>query len=250
MTAQTIGEVVERLDALVAGYSEQESRLGYFPALYRRVTLAVRDGIRRGRFEDGTRMERLAVTFANLYLGAADRWQRGEQPLRAWQVAFEAADAWAPVVLQHLLLGMNPHINVDLAVAAARAAPGDGLPGLRGDFDAINAVLGEQTAAVKEELASIWPLLRAYDALAGSLDDGFIQFSLARARQHAWQMAERLAPLDAAAQQPLIEAADARIALLGRAVREPPIRTRLILLGVRLGERGTVGEIIEILSEA
>jgi hypothetical protein len=243
LAAQTIGEVAERLDEVVADCRAHGSRLGYFPALYRRVTLAIRDGIERDRFEDGARMEQLDVVFANLYLDALDRWQRGDWPPAAWRVAFEAADTWPPVVLQHLLLGMNAHINVDLAIAAARTAPGDALPGLRRDFDEINAILAEQTAGVKAELASIWPLLRAYDALAGNLDEGFIQFSLVRARQHAWELAERLAPLDASAQRTVIDEVAGRIALLGHAVWKPPIRTRLILLGVRLGERGTAAEI-------
>jgi hypothetical protein len=41
----------------------------------------------------------------------------------------------SPRVVQHVLLGMNAHINLDLGVAAAEVAPGPAIAGLRGDFD-------------------------------------------------------------------------------------------------------------------
>ena len=61
MTAKTIDEVVEQLDAIIDDARHERSRLGFFAALYRRVTVEVRDGIAAGRFEDGPRMERFDV---------------------------------------------------------------------------------------------------------------------------------------------------------------------------------------------
>jgi len=58
-------------------------------------------------------------------------------------------------VPQHLLLGMNAHINLDLGVAAARVCPADQLPNLKNDFDRINLILSDLIGAVQEELAEI-----------------------------------------------------------------------------------------------
>ena len=45
MIVQTINDVVSALDTIVEQSYNNASRLGYFAALYRRVTWAVRNGI-------------------------------------------------------------------------------------------------------------------------------------------------------------------------------------------------------------
>src|SRR5947209_12113902 len=107
----TIAAVVERLQAIVQECARAGDRLGYFAALYQRVTMRVRDGIAAGEFQDGARMEALDVAFANRYLDAYDALRAGDQPSRSWLCAFEAARGGGATVLQHLLLGMNAHIN-------------------------------------------------------------------------------------------------------------------------------------------
>lgn len=245
--ATTIDEVIERLDGLIDEARRDRSRAGYFPALYRKVTVAVKEGIAAGRFEDGERMERLDVLFANRYLAAAAALRRGEPPSRSWQVAFDAARQWWPIVLQHLLLGMNAHINLDLGVAAARTAPGAQLAALEGDFKAINVVLAELTDGVKEELSTVWPRLRRLDRLAGTAEDRVINFSISEARDRAWSLARRLAPLPSEQQAAAIAAADLRVALLGRLIWKPGPAARLTTGFIRLGERGSVPEIIDLL---
>ena len=70
MAADPIDEILERLRAVVAWATEQDSRLGYFAAMYRRVTQEVKEAIHEGKFEDGPRMTRLDVIFAERYLAA------------------------------------------------------------------------------------------------------------------------------------------------------------------------------------
>jgi hypothetical protein len=105
--ARTIDEVIARLDEIIARSIREQSRLGYFAALYRKVAIKIKEGIAEGRFENGPRMERLDVTFANRYLEALDQYRRGEAPTGCWIIAFEAAATWRPIILQQLLLGMN-----------------------------------------------------------------------------------------------------------------------------------------------
>jgi hypothetical protein len=58
MTASTIDEAIEQMTAIVDSARQAGQRQGFFAALYRRVTIAVRDGIAAGRFEDGDRHPR------------------------------------------------------------------------------------------------------------------------------------------------------------------------------------------------
>src|SRR5215217_2934261 len=110
--ARSIQEVLDRLDAEIEIAVRNGSRTAYFACLYRGVTQRVLDGIRAGRFQDGPRMERLDVAFANRYLAAIGAYRRNEHASRSWQLAFEAARLRRLVILQHLLLGMNAHINL------------------------------------------------------------------------------------------------------------------------------------------
>jgi hypothetical protein len=132
--AKSIDEVIARLDAIIEQAIADGDRLGLFAVLYRTVTVAVKDGIAAGRFEDGPRMERLDVVFANRYLDAFDRYRRGEPTTASWRAAFDAGSRSRVVIMQHLLLGMNAHINLDLGIAAAEVAPGALLDPMERDF--------------------------------------------------------------------------------------------------------------------
>ncbi len=142
MAAQTIADVISALDTIVQQSYDNASRLGYFAALYRRVTCAVRDGLSSGRFSNGPLMEQLDVVFASRYLDALATFQAGKAATRSWMLAFRGCDDANLLILQQLLSGMNAHINLDLGIAAAQTCPGDQLPQLKPDFDEINNVSG------------------------------------------------------------------------------------------------------------
>ncbi len=248
MAASNIDEVIARLDEIVARSRSDSSRLGYFAALYRKVTVKVKDGIAAGFFEDGPRMERLDVIFANRYLAAYEQQRSGAAPSAAWAYAFEVADQRWPIVLQHLLLGMNAHINLDLGIAAAKTQPADRLGGLRGDFDKINEILAGLVGDVQNELARIWSVLRLMNRYLGSVETAIINFSMEKARDRAWSVAERVAPLDGARREAAIADLDREVALLGLVIRHPGIIGSSVMKTIRLGERGSVVRKIDILS--
>ena len=250
MQAETIDQVIAALDEIIAMARSEGDRSGYFATLYRHVTQAVKDGITAGVFDDGERLARLDVTFANRYLEARQRFLQGKPTTAAWGVAFEAARSRRPIVLQHLLLGMNAHINLDLAIATVETSPGSELKNLRSDFLKINQVLALQIDGVKASLSAIWPKLRVLDWLAGSKDDRIINFSLTKAREQSWQLAEELNAEGPEHRRQRIELADRRVAKLARLILKPGPVGRFKTWIVRSGERGTVPDIIDLLAGA
>ena len=104
---------------------------------------------------------------------------------RSWELALDAAEARRPIVLQHLLLAINAHVNLDLGIAAAETAPGDALPSLRRDFDRINEIIASLIAGVRHDLATISPWIGLLDRLGGRHDDEIIRFSMEVARTEA-----------------------------------------------------------------
>ena len=221
-----IDDVIARLGGIVQDAADTGSRLGYFGALYNRVTIAVRAGIRARAFDDNARMERLDVVFANRYIDAYDRNMRGEAPSLSWQTSFGAAARSDLSVLQHLLLGMNAHINLDLGIAAATVAPGAQLDALHGDFDRINEVLGSVLPTVEAQLRELSPRLERLSGAAHAahrLDERIGNFSMEKARDAAWRFARRLGSLgdNAALRNIDIAARDAVTAALALKIQEP-----------------------------
>ena len=130
MKAKTIDEVLARLEQIISDSIGNKSRAGYFAALYYKVTASVKEGIEKGRFDDGPRMEQLDVNFANRYLEAYDQWKNKQPVSGPWKTAFDTEARRQPLVLQHLLLGMNVHINLDLGIAASETMAGKPLENL------------------------------------------------------------------------------------------------------------------------
>jgi hypothetical protein len=243
----TIDEVLARLDEIIARSRQRDSRLGYFPALYRKVTEAVKHRITEDFFDDAARMERLDVLFAQRYLRALHERGSGGRPTEAWRITFDTARHWWPIVLQHLLLGINAHINLDLGIAAAQVAPGARIHDLRADFDRINSILAGLVDEVSDELSQVWPLLRILDRVGGRTDEAIINFSMERARAFAWENALRLAPLSESERAGEIRELDAKVADLAGLVLEPGPLITLATRIVRLGELRSVPKIIDIL---
>ena len=244
MPARTIDEVIARLEEIIERSIAEGDRLGYFAALYNRVTEAVRTAIARGEFDDGERMERLDVTFANRYLDAYDRYRAGELPGRAWLKAFEASRSPRHIVLQHLLIGMNAHINLDLGVAAARTCPGSELPPLAADFDRINTILASLTPVVEQEIDEESPDFSAITRAAPKLELTLVGFAMDHARAAAWSLAQELAPFPPDRQLSAIARRDDEAVLLGDAVLcESPV------IGlIRARESADVAENIRVLA--
>jgi Family of unknown function (DUF5995) len=244
----TLAEVIARLDAIVAGASQQRRRVGYFACLYRHVSRRVEAGIAAGEFDDGPRMETLAVTFAARYLAAYEAWSAGAATTRSWAVTFEATRRWSPLILQHLLLGMNAHINLDLGIAAAITAPGDRLPALAGDFNRINDILGALSAQVRIDVERVSPWIRWVDSIDPQTEGVVINFALDRARANAWSVACRLATMGPQQWAAEVDVVDSWTAILGNLILHPGGLFEYSLLRiVRARESSNVQKVMNVL---
>lgn len=190
MPANTITEVIDQLTTIVAQSQTNGNRSGYFAALYKKVTVAVADKIKAGYFDDNARMEKLDVIFANRYLEAYQNYKQHKSCTASWQIAFDTCNNWRPMVMHHLLLGMNAHIGLDLGIATAIVSPGNSIDNIHNDFNKINLVLCELITEVKECLYGMWPLSRFISKLnMGKFENDIAGFSMNIARDAAWQVA-------------------------------------------------------------
>ncbi|NRB53448.1 MAG: hypothetical protein HRU41_37680 [Saprospiraceae bacterium] len=244
---QTIDAVIEALQVIIDEAKAENSPYGYFPALYQKVTIKVREGIKDGFFENGSRMEKLDIVFAKRYLAAYQNQRKGRQTTQSWEKAFQLSEQYWPIVLQHLLMGMNAHINLDLGLAAAEISTPENIQSLQTDFQRINQVLANLVEEVQEDLAKIWPSWHWILRRTGRIDNYLIDFSMEVAREGAWQVAQkavRVSPEDSAN---FIEQRDSKVANFANTISQPAWLVQLALRIIRIGERGTVVEKITAL---
>lgn len=214
-SATTLDEVVATIDTVVDWSIGASSRLGYFAALYKRITVAVQTAVTEGAFEDGPRMERFDVAFANRYFDALNghfHSQRYPGATRSWWVAFEAANTARPILLQHLVAGITAHIALDLGIAAAEVSPGSALWALRDDFNTINAVLAGQVNDVVGRVNQLSPTLSDLYAMLGSGELFAINGAVRAMRDSAWRFAVLLAQEPVIARDATIWIRDRRVA--------------------------------------
>jgi len=220
----TIDGVVDCLQTIVDDTIASGSRLGYFAALYKRMTMAIRDGVRTGKFEDNARIERLDVTFASRYLVTREQYFAGELHGQSWLQAYSAANSANLTILQQLLIGINPHIMIDLGVAAARTCPGDQLAGLEKDFNTVNAIILSLFPVIDAELDELSPFERFVDhSFLGFLKDKAIDLSIDEGRKSSWAFATKLADLDLPAQAIAIGQRDLEGLALGTCILKDPM---------------------------
>lgn len=255
MQAQTIEEVIRFLDQIIEESRAEPSRAGYFAALYNLVTKLIKEKVDLGKdgpFQDPARMERLDVLFANRYLEAYTNWRAGKPNTQSAAVAFEYVPKWPPIVLQHLMGGMNVHISLDLGIAAAEVVREFNQPieALDHDFKQINVLLASLVDQVEKQMGMIWPALRTILRwVPGDLDNQIINFSMEIAREAAWKFA-----LDLSAQQTpedwdkTIVARDKKVAKFGRNVLSPPWWIKAPLLLVKMTEWGSISQQIAVLN--
>jgi len=241
----TIDGVINRLEDIIDESIRTGSRLGYFAALYKRMTMAVHEAVTAGRFQDAARMEALDVAFANRYLITREQYFAGELHGQSWLQAYEAATTDKYTLLQHLLIGINPHIMIDLGVAAARTCPGAALAPLQQDFNMINTVITGLFPVVNAELDELSPVERAIDHWCGFIKDKAINGAIDEGRKSSWSFASSLAYADLPTQAVLIGARDRHARLLGDCLLHDPLATL-----VRKRESADVRHNIQILNAA
>jgi hypothetical protein len=189
--SRRIEDVIDDLTIVIEKAHAAGSRRGYFAALYRATTGEVLRAVEAGRFQDPERLVRMDVIFGGLYLRAVRETEAGRPCAGPWAVAFEAENNASVAILQHLLLGMNAHINLDLPVATL-AASGRDLPAIRHDYDLLNGILARMIDRMQAGLNQVSPALARLDRLGGPIDELLAAAGIHRFRDAAWEKAEQL----------------------------------------------------------
>ena len=148
------------------------------------------EAISHGGFVDPEWTERWDVAFASLYLEALEAATNGGQPSRPWAIAF-SAPAGMPA-LNHVLFGMNAHINFDLPQALLAVITDEEFddPAViarrEADHRAIDRVLASRVTAEDDVLISVSGPGSVLNRLVRPLNHLGTQRFLREAREKVW----------------------------------------------------------------
>jgi hypothetical protein len=193
-----IDAVVREMRRRYVPLKDSCSHQALFALTYLRVTQAYGWSARQpGYYPDPAWTNHAVAVFAKYYLRAFDAWTADNNSTavpQAWTMAFDAARDGKVSGAGNFFLGLNAHINHDLALAMAAA----GLTGPDGEsekinYDNIDVLLNSVTNPLVAELSA--RLDRSIDdaSLPLSLDvvaTGNVMFGW---REQAWRNAELLA---------------------------------------------------------
>ncbi|MEP3836658.1 MAG: DUF5995 family protein [Algibacter sp.] len=247
--ATTIQNVLIELDSIINECIKTNNRLGLFAYIYRRTTAEIASEIALGRFEDNTRLEILDVEFANLYLDAYKAYKKNQNISAAWAFAFNNAQEPLTVV-QHIMLGMNAHINLDLALATSKTMTDLEINDIHSDFNKVNDILFQIVNELQDRLSRVSPLMILLDWIGQNEDEKLIDFSMRKAREQSWNSANLLWSLGETHNANTKKNIDKLVVKLSEIIKTPKTRlVRFLLRMIQKFETKEVGRIISKLKE-
>jgi hypothetical protein len=193
-----IGALLERMEGLLAPLEAAGDPGRFFLATYLRTTRAVAEELELGEFLDPAWVERWDVAFADLYLDAVEDAQAGRRPPQPWAVAFGAGERDGLPPLRHVLLGMNAHINYDLAQSLLAVIPSrdfddpELLADRHADHERIDQVLVARVGAEDTELEALSGPRSRTDRLLQPLNRLATRRFLRESRAKVWANARLL----------------------------------------------------------
>ncbi|MCU0503771.1 MAG: DUF5995 family protein [Anaerolineae bacterium] len=191
-------EVTRRMAGLIREWEGAADRRAFFLSCYALMTRNVLAAIDAGDFHDPAWVSGLLDRFADYYFAALEC---DEDPVAstpdAWRLAFDAARDPDLEVMQHLLLGINAHINYDLVLCLGdvltpewHTLSDDARHARYLDHCHINGIIGRTIDAVQDEIVERYsPWMATVDASLGRLDEWLVLKMIARWRDEVWTQA-------------------------------------------------------------
>ena len=190
--------VVQRMTTLIDQWEATEDRRAIFLGCYCLMTRNMLNAIKAGRFHDGVWVSNLLDHFADYYFAALTLYdQKDPNTPPVWKLAHDATRDEAVTTLQHLLLGVNAHINFDLVFALydALAAEWHGLTmeqreQRHADHALVNRIIGETVNAVQDQVIDRHsPWFKFVDEILGPVDEWLTSHLIGHWREEVWNHA-------------------------------------------------------------
>jgi len=187
--------------AQVSAWEAADDPRAVFLGCYAMMTENMLRAVGQGRFRDGEWVEALLHRFADYYFDALACCECGDPAApEAWRRVHDACTTRRMHVLQHLLLGVNAHINYDLVLTLYDvlheewpSLDAEGRARRLQDHLMVNQVIAETVDRVQDDVVERHdPLMRWVDTLLGRLDERFLAALITSWRHEVWEHAQAM----------------------------------------------------------
>jgi len=190
----TLNRMEELLSQMEARADGRASFLRCYALMTKNMISAVADGA----FEDPVWMRRFIDHFAEYYFIGLDQYENdATHAPKVWVLAHDTANRDSFSSLQKVLLGVNAHINFDLALTLAdlleheRAEKEERRWAERySDYCLVNRIIGETIDSVQDQILEPGsPTMKLLDVSMGRLDEWLISRLIRSWRDEVWDRA-------------------------------------------------------------
>lgn len=201
------------MKALVQQWEQHSDHKAIFLRCYLMMTSNMLAAIEQHEFNDPAWVNRLLHLFADYYFAALTAYQQSPVSApAAWQLAHNSANDPQVTTLQHLLLGVNAHINYDLVLTLVdllKPEWADLSTSQRSwrysDHCKVNEVIGRTTDAVQDQIIGPgMPFMDWIDKLLGPIDEFLISHLISHWREAVWQNATHLLEMNEGSEKALL----------------------------------------------
>jgi hypothetical protein len=185
-----------RMQRLLDQWEPRADRRAIFLSCYSRMTRNMLLSLEKGLFNDPPWVNDLLEHFAAYYFNAMDAYDGNPLASPAvWQQTFSAAADPRTRPVQHLLLGVNAHINYDLVLALIDVLEPE-WPALTesrrlqryADHCQINDIIAHTIDEVQDEVLECYsPAMDLIDRAFGRLDEFLIARLISGWRDQVWR---------------------------------------------------------------
>jgi hypothetical protein len=192
--------IVQKMTDQARYWEERQDKRAVFLQCYTMMSANMLDALKAQRFQDNAWVERLLHRFADYYFDALACYDCGEEVPLVWQNVHEAAAHNKLHVLQHLLLGVNAHINYDLVLTLEEILRDEWFDlseEMRKkryqDHCMVNTIIAETIDKVQDDVIEEYsPIMDLVDKVFGRQDERIFISLISSWREHVWENALKL----------------------------------------------------------
>jgi hypothetical protein len=189
--------IIQRMESLALEWENRKDPRAIFLRCYSMMSANMMDSINAHRFQNKEWVWRLLHRFADYYFDALACFDCGEAVPPVWQKVHNISTQKKLHVLQHLLLGVNAHINYDLVLTLydMLAEEWDKLSieerkSRYLDHVLVNTIIAETIDKVQDEVVEQYsPAMNLIDKAMGRLDEKILVGLISKWRASVWENA-------------------------------------------------------------
>ena len=193
-------DVVDKMMGIVKKFEERKDNRTIFLHCYSMMTENMLIALEENKFQDRQWVNRLLHRFADYYFEALTCYDCGEETPAVWKAVHKAAATKKLHVIQHLLLGVNSHINYDLVLtlydmlAPEWADLSEEMREKRHqDHCLVNFIIGDTIDKVQDEVVEKYsPAMDVIDKIMGRFDEILLLKLITKWRDLVWEHTQKL----------------------------------------------------------